>query len=116
MYIFYRSTQVWLSQLWTREYFTYINLHKYPEGNGFWISFLRLLASASLAAAVIIQVQGDYEVDSSGGSNDLTTFTATADFSASRNFVGQLRLGDVPLCRNLMLPICEELEVKLTNS
>ena len=72
-----------------------------------WVSFLRPLAPVSLAAAVIIQVQGDYETNSSGrrrgGSNDLTTFTATADFSASRNFVGQLRLGDVLLCRNLML-------------
>ena len=48
----------------------------------------------SLAAAVIIQVQGDYEADSSGGgSNDPTTFTATADFSASKNFVGQVEIG-----------------------
>ena len=67
----------------------------------------------SLAAAVIIQVQGDYETDSSGGgSNDPTPFTATADFSASRNLVGQLRLGHVMLCRNLMLCICEELELQ----
>ena len=66
----------------------------------------------SLAAAVIIQVQGDYETDSSGGSNDPTTFTATADFSASRNLVGQLRLGHVMLCQNLMLCICEELELQ----
>ena len=67
----------------------------------------------SLAAAVIIQVQGDYETDSSGGgSNDPTPFTATADFSASRNLVGQLRLGDVMLCRNLMLCICEEMELQ----